>query len=75
LTIEATDQTWLKIAVDDDRPYEILLKPGEKIYREASEKFTIDIGNAGGVNILFQGKSLGVLGKRGDVIHLTLPEE
>lgn len=75
LTIEATDRTWLKIAVGDDPPYEILLKPGEKIYREASEKFTIDIGNAGGVNILFQGKSLGVLGKRGDVIHLTLPEE
>jgi cytoskeletal protein RodZ len=75
LTIEATDRTWLKIAVDDDPPYEILLKPGEKIYREASEKFIIDIGNAGGVNILFQGKSLGVLGKRGDVIHLTLPEE
>ena len=75
LTIEASDPTWLKMAVDDDPPYEILLGPGENIYREASEKFTIDIGNAGGVNITFQGKSLGVLGKRGEVIRLILPEE
>jgi len=75
LTIEASDPTWLKMAVDDDQPYEISLEPGENIYREASEKFTIDIGNAGGVDILFQGKSLGILGKRGEVIRLTLPEE
>lgn len=75
LTIEATDSTWIKIAVDQNLPHEVLLKQGEKIYREASERFIIDIGNAGGVNVLFQGKSLGVLGKRGEVIRLTLPED
>jgi hypothetical protein len=49
-----------------------LLKPGEKIEKSASQ-FMIDIGNAGGIAIEFQGKSLGNLGKQGEVVHLTLP--
>lgn len=75
LTIEATELVWLNIAVDHNPPKEILLRPGEKIYQEASKRFSIDIGNAGGVNVLFQGKSLGILGERGEVIHLTLPKD
>ena len=75
LTIEATELTWLKIAVNDNPTHEILLKPGDRVYKEASERFTIDIGNAGGVNVLFQGKSLGILGEHGQVVRLTLPED
>jgi hypothetical protein len=33
----------------------------------------IDVGNAGGIDIDFQGKSLGNLGKQGEVVHLKLP--
>ncbi|MDO9530159.1 MAG: DUF4115 domain-containing protein [Syntrophales bacterium] len=73
MTIEATELVWLSITVDNNPPKEVLLRPGEKIYKEASKGFTIDIGNAGGVNLTFQGESLGVLGKHGQVIHLTLP--
>lgn len=73
LTIEATGYSWIKISEDRKPPYEILLKPGEKIERSASEYYEIDIGNAGGTNILFQGKSLGNLGKQGEVVHLRLP--
>jgi cytoskeleton protein RodZ len=72
LIMEARELTWLRIKADHNPPYEILLKPGEKIEKSASQ-FIIDIGNAGGIAIEFQGKSLGNLGKQGEVVHLTLP--
>ena len=74
LVIEATDTSWVNVMEDDNPPYEVLLRAGERIEREASKKFTIDLGNAGGVMITFQGKSLGRLGQKGQVMHLTLPE-
>ena len=73
LSIEAREVTWLQIKADQDQPYQVLLRPGEKIDRKASASFLVDIGNAGGVDVLFQGKSLGSLGKTGDVVHLKLP--
>ena len=72
LILEAKELTWIRITADQNPPQEILLKPGERIDRSALS-FTIDIGNAGGINIDFQGKSIGNLGKRGQVVHLTLP--
>ncbi len=75
LMVAATETTWLNIVEDDSPPYEVLLRPGERIEREANEKFSIDVGNAGGVSVTFQGKALGVLGKSGQVVHLNLPDE
>jgi cytoskeletal protein RodZ len=72
ITIEARELTWLRIATDQNSPREILMKPGEKIRKTASH-FTIDVGNAGGIDINFRGKSLGSLGKQGQVVHLRLP--
>lgn len=72
MTMEARELTWLRITTDHNPPYEILLKPGERIEKSASN-FIIDIGNAGGIDIVFQGKAIGSLGKRGEVIHLKLP--
>lgn len=74
LVIEATATSWLNIVEDDNPPFEILLRSGERIEREAKDKFSVDIGNAGGVAVYFQGKSLGPLGKSGQVVHLNLPE-
>lgn len=75
LVIEARELTWIRIAEDRNPGYEILLKPGDKIERMASDYFQLDIGNAGGVNLNFQGKSLGSLGKSGETIHMRLPEK
>jgi len=72
LTIEAREPTWLRIRADQSSPHDILMKPGEKIQKSASH-FIIDVGNAGGIDIDFQGKSLGTLGKQGQVVHLKLP--
>ena len=75
LLIEATEDTWLKITEDRNPPDQVTLKKGEKLSRTAREFFVIDVGNAAGVNITFLGKSLGNLGRKGQVVHLRLPQQ
>lgn len=75
LVIETRDLSWIRITEDQNPSYQVLLKPGDRIERMASDYFQLDIGNAGGVNLIYQGKSLGSLGKQGEVIHLRLPEK
>jgi cytoskeletal protein RodZ len=75
LRVEAKELTWLRIKEDRQAARQYLLQPGEQLSRQAAERFEIDIGNAGGVELYLQGKSLGAPGKRGEVLRLVLPEE
>ena len=75
LVIEARELTWIRITEDRNPSYQALLKPGEKIERIASDYFQLDIGNAGGINLTFQGKPMGSIGKQGQIIHMRLPEK
>jgi len=72
LVVRATEETWIRIQADDKEPFQVLLKPGEKISHKAA-RFNMDIGNAGGVRIQFDGKNIENIGKSGHVIHLRLP--
>ena len=75
LVIEAKELTWVRITEDRNPSNQFLLKPGDRIERMASDSFLLDIGNAGGINLIFQGKPLESLGKQGQVIHIRLPEK
>lgn len=75
LVVTAKELTWLRIREDGNPPYEALLKPGDRIERVANDHFLLDIGNAGGITLTFQGRTLENLGGRGQVIHLRLPEK
>jgi cytoskeleton protein RodZ len=75
LVIEAKELTWARITEDHDSPSQVLLRPGDRIERRASDFFLLDIGNAGGIDLIFQGKPLGSIGKRGQVIHIRLPDK
>jgi cytoskeleton protein RodZ len=75
LVIETVELTWVRITEDRNPSFQILLKPGDRIERMASDSFLLEIGNAGGINLIFQGKHLENLGKRGQVIHVRLPEK
>lgn len=75
LVIETVELTWVRITEDRNPSYQLLLKPGDRIERMASDSFLLDIGNAGGINLILQGKPLESLGKRGQVIHVRLPEK
>ncbi len=72
LVVHATEETWLRIQADDEEPFQVLLRPGENMSHKAA-RFNMDIGNAGGVRIQLDGKTIENLGKTGQVIHLRLP--
>ena len=71
--MEARETVWLRIREDRHPSEQMILKPGETLDRFASESFTVDIGNAGGIDIVFQGKPVGNIGKSGQVVHLRFP--
>jgi transcriptional regulator with XRE-family HTH domain len=74
LRILSSETTWIEFQLDDDEPFDVLLKSGESFRVKAHEKFNLRIGNAGGVELFLNDKALGNPGKRGEVIDLTLPE-
>ncbi len=73
LVVEARDYTWIRLSEDQGAPFQVMLKPGERMERRATRSFDIDVGNAGGTLLVFQGKPLPPLGSPGQVVHLRLP--
>ncbi len=71
----AMEKTWLRIIADDQQVSDVILQPRETSTWTAHQKFVITIGNAGGVELFFDGTSQGRLGDSGAVLHLVLPKE
>lgn len=74
LKIVATDTVWLLITIDNSAPKEMLLKLGETVTFQAQEGFSLKLGNAGGAKVVFDGKDIGKLGGKGQVVKLNLPD-
>ena len=76
LVIRAVEPTWLRVQVDDGQVSEELLPSGAVREWSASRRFTLTVGNAGGVEIDLDGKRVPPLGAKGVVIQrLVLPQE
>lgn len=73
LEVSAMDVTWLRVNIDSTISKEILLKPGESVKWYAKNGFSLKIGNAGGVRLVFDRKEIGKLGEKGQVVRLNLP--
>lgn len=75
LKVNAVEDTWLFIQIDDSLSYSMLLRTGQEKSWTGKSKFFIKVGNAGGIRLTFDGKELGAPGKRGHVVKITLPED
>jgi hypothetical protein len=73
LFIEAKEVTWMKAIIDGKTIRELSLKPGDSLTLDAVEKYNLLIGNAGGITLKLNGKSVPVPGGSGQVINLVLP--
>lgn len=73
LTIDTIEETWLKIIVDDQRPKQYRLYPGDHIELEGARNFNLLIGNAAGVRLDLNGKAVTLSGKSGQVVNILLP--
>jgi cytoskeletal protein RodZ len=73
LTIDAVEETWLKINIDGEEPLEYLLSPKDHVELEAKSHFHMLIGNAVGLEMKLNGEPVKIEGKSGEVITLELP--
>jgi cytoskeleton protein RodZ len=67
------ETTWVRIRVDGSEAKEYIFQPGAKPQWKGRSDFEIIIGNAGGMDLDFEGKSMENLGRPGQVIRLRLP--
>jgi cytoskeletal protein RodZ len=72
LIIKAKKETWISLKIDGKIHKEMLLKAGERFEIRIKKTADLLIGNAGGVDIEFNGKTLNPVGKPGQVVHLKL---
>lgn len=69
------ERTWIKIYVDEKEPKEYILRPGSEPEWKAEKGFELVIGNAGGIDLEFEGQKMEDLGSSGQVVRLNLPED
>jgi hypothetical protein len=74
LVLTASDITWVRIRFSEGETKEILFHSGEEKTWDFPDSATLKIGNAGGIRLHLDGKDLGVPGKTGEVITLSLPQ-
>ena len=58
LKVFATEDTWLRIVIDAKNKEELLLSAGKERNWEASEKFTLTVGNVAGTQISLNGSQI-----------------
>jgi cytoskeletal protein RodZ len=74
LELRAIAQTWLEITIDDSLVKDQIFDSGMIKKWRAREKFALHIGNAAGIRLVLNGKDLGSLGDKGEVIKIDLTE-
>ena len=71
LQLKAIEETWIRIHINDQPGKEMILKPGETVASyEASDQIRLLVGNAGGLDLIYNGKILEKAGKSGEVVTL-----
>ena len=71
LQLKAIEKTWLRIQVDDQPEQEMIFNPGEGGSHQGLKQIRVLVGNAGGLDVVFNGRTLEKVGKSGDVATLT----
>lgn len=73
LRVVATEETWLKVIVDDQNVRSYTLKPEDRLELEGTDSFNLMIGNASGLNVFLNGEPVNIYGGNGQVVNLKLP--
>jgi cytoskeleton protein RodZ len=73
LRASVSARTWMRVRIDDAETREYMFQPGNRPEWKARQSFSLIIGNAGGVDLNFDGKDMAKLGGSGQVVRLRLP--
>ncbi len=72
LQLKAVQETWVSLQVDGQSEKEMTFKPGDGISVQATNRIRMKLGNAGGLDLILNGKPLGKFGKSGEVVALVI---
>jgi cytoskeletal protein RodZ len=72
LQVRFTQSSWLLVKIDGTRALEGIFPPGTVKEFNGGKKAIIRAGNAGGVDLTVNGRSLGSMGKSGAVVDRTI---
>jgi hypothetical protein len=67
LNLSATEKTWISISSDGKEIFSGVLQPSQTKTLTGSDVAKLRIGNAGGLEIQWNGKAIGPVGPRGQV--------
>ncbi len=73
LTFKASKVTWIRVVIDGGDTKEVILRPGDTVSWKAKKGFFLVVGNAGGVEMTFDGKPSKKIGEPGQVVKFSLP--
>jgi cytoskeleton protein RodZ len=73
--VAALERTWLSVAADGKEVYTGILLASQSKSLEGQERARIRTGNAGGVEVTFNGKKLGPLGSKGQVRTIVFKKD
>jgi cytoskeletal protein RodZ len=71
LALRAHDEVWLSSAVDGKPPSEAIMEDGQSITVHASDRAILKVGNAGALDVAFNGQKVPVRAAEGEVRTLT----
>ena len=71
VALKATEETWVSLQVDDQPEKEMIFKPRDGISVQTANRIRMKLGNAGGVDLILNGKPLEKFGKSGEVVTLV----
>jgi len=63
-----TQPSWTQILADDVKVFEGVLQPGDNRIWTGQRRVAVRVGNAGGVEVIVNGQSQGILGGEGEVV-------
>jgi cytoskeletal protein RodZ len=75
LNLSATEQVWISVTSEGKVLFSGVLEPSQSKALDTGENARILIGNAGGLDVQWKGRSLGPIGPRGQVRILVLKPE
>jgi cytoskeleton protein RodZ len=73
--ISAVEKAWVSMDTDGKRIYSGLLEAADTKVLEGHQTARIHTGNAGGIDVVFNGKRLGPLGGRGQVMTVVFTRD
>jgi len=73
--VRATGRSWLLVVADQRPVFEGFVHAGDARRWDARAAIRIRVGNAGAVTLAVDGRDLGRLGRPGEVVDRTYPQD